>query len=200
MENLNIKYRISLAILSILLVVALFVGSSYALWSLTVYQQTVNKIETGCFDITFESLSSSISLQNTYPISDEAGFKTTPYKFRVSNNCTISADYKIYLNTLKITDGNKISDSLIKYSLYKTGDSLKTANMVNTLDVNSETLSFDYVENLDTSYILATGFLNEGESAEYSLYLWIDSSATTAINGYKFQAAVTSVAYAADTQ
>lgn len=192
---MRLRYRIPLAVIAVMMVATMFLGSSYALWKVTKYQETANVIETGCFELTFTEQSSSINLTNTYPITDEKGLKTTPYTFTITNTCTIDADYTVYLNTLQTTK-SKIDDGLIKYSLFKTGDSVATANLLTSATVNTDVSSFTYDKTLLTSYSLVSGSLAQNESAQYSLRLWIDESATTAINGYAFEAGIATVAYA----
>lgn len=203
MSGMRLKYRIPLAIIVILLVITLFVGSSYALWKVTVYQEGVNVINAGCFELEFIEQSSSINLNNAYPISDEKGLKTTPYIFKLKNNCTIDAKYTLYLNTLEVT-GTKISDNFIKYAITKETDVLVTANNLSTATINPSIANFTYDKNLITSYEISTGTLkgrssstvDDGEEITYSLRLWIDESATKEIGGETFEAAITSVAYA----
>lgn len=197
--RMRLRYRIPLAVIAVMLVITMFLGSSYALWKVTKYQETTNIIETGCFELSFTEQSSSISLKNTYPITDEKGLKTTPYMFTLKNTCTIAADYKVYLNTLETT-GTKITDSLIKYSLQKTGDSVAVASLLGAATVNSDVTNFTYDKNLLTSYELATGTLQPEDSVQYSLRLWIDESATTAINGQTFEAGIATVAYVSETE
>lgn len=192
---MSLKYRIPLAVIAIMMVATMFVGSSYALWKVTEYQETANVIETGCFEISFTEQTSSINLTNTYPMSDTKGLKTTPYTFTVKNVCSIDANYVIYLNTLQPTK-SKIGDNLIKYSLTKTGDSVSVANKLSSAEINTDVSNFTYSKTLLTSYALATGTLKQNESMQYSLRLWIDESATTAINGYAFEAGIASIAYA----
>lgn len=192
---MSLKYRIPLAMIAIMLVATMFVGSSYAYWKVTKSQTSANVIETGCFKLTFTEQTSSISLKNTYPMSDTKGLSTTPYTFTITNTCTIDANYVIYLNTLQPTK-TKISDSLINYSLTKSTDSASVANALTSADVNTDVSNFSYSKTLLTSYTLATGTLAQNASAKYSLRLWIDDAATTAINGYGFEAAIASVAYA----
>lgn len=192
---MRLRYRIPLAVIAIMMVVTMFLGSSYALWKVTKYQPTANVIETGCFELTFTEQSSSINLTNAYPITDEKGLKTTPYTFTLKNTCTIDAQYIVYLNTLKTAE-TKIDDSLIKYSLLKTGDSISVANPLSTATLNNDVSSFTYDKDLLTSYSLVTGTLAQNEQVQYNLRLWIDESATTAINGYTFEAGIATIAYA----
>lgn len=207
------------------MVITLFIGSSFALWKVTIYQETSNKIESGCFQLTFNDASTpSINLSNAYPISDENGRLSDPYTFTIANNCTVDAKYTIYLNTFKasaLKTANKISDELIHYHLVKDGgteiaeQTLNKNTNINTLDLNN----FKDKDKIDTSYIISdgslkggvkseTGVITPGDSVTYSLRLWIDSkgcsSTDTTIcqakyhldNTYGFEAQVASIAYA----
>ncbi len=205
---MRLKYRISLAVIAFLMLVTMFIGSSYALWNVTRYQTGVNAIDTGCFELEFIETSSSIELKNAYPISDEKGLKTTPYQFKLKNICTIDAEYTIYLNTVALGD-NKISDDLIKYILVKNKDSLATANSLDSADYGlnkDELLNLEIDDDFASSYAIATGTLkgsstdggDDGGEDTFSLRLWIDESATTAINKKAFEAAIYSIAYATD--
>jgi hypothetical protein len=207
MGNMRLRYQIPLFVIAILLVATMSIGSSYALWKVTKYQDEANVIKTGCFELTFTEQTSSVNLTNAYPISDEKGLKTEPYTFTLTNTCTIDASYVVYLNTLKITDTDsegktieKISDDLINYSFTKTGSSIAVADKLSNATENTTDLSnFSYNGNLLKSYSLQTGLLAPNESVQYSLRLWINEGATTKINGYQFAAGIATVAYATDS-
>ncbi len=213
MGNLRLRYRIPLAIIAVLMVVTLFVGSSYALWTTTDYQESVNQIASGCFELSFVEDKKSINLDNTYPMEDASGLKTIPYRFTIKNTCTVDAEYSIYLNTLNPSVGTKLADNLVKVSLLKEGGSTNVVRLLSGVDVNTDLTHFDYdIKDADgtviterdilTSYVLGSGTLKgktdttEGESATYDLRIWIDASATKEISGQTFEAAVASVAYA----
>ncbi len=221
MSGLRLRYRISLAVIAIMLVCCMFLGSSYALWKLEFTQTQENVIKTGCFDVVFEDAenSTSINLNKAYPISDTKGLETKPYKFTIKNNCTIDANYKLYLNVLKITanaenDKNKkVSGQLpmdkIKYTLKKPNDVNETANLLSTLKSkeNPEVASFEFEpgQELDKSYILDDGENSEGillkahSSVNYELKLWISEDATVSNNYQRFEAQLATIAYAVNT-
>ena len=197
---MRLRYRIPLAVIAIMMIGLMFLGSSYALWRVTKYQQTENMIETGCFNISFSD-KNSINLTNAYPVNDTKGLQLVPYEFTIQNTCNVKASYTIYLNTLE-TGATEIPYNLIKYSLQKIGGASSVAKTLSAAKVNRDTSSFSYDKALKSSYTLETsegeakGILAENESVKYNLRLWIDESATTAINGYKFEAAVSTIAYA----
>ncbi len=212
---MRLRYRIPLAVIAILMVMTLFLSSSYALWKVTIYQETENIIETGCFSIEFEDVSDSINLGNTYPMKDTNGMKLTPYIFKVKNTCSVDAKYTIYLNTLEVT-GTKLDDSLIKYSLIKSDDAVGTAQTLDTAKVNLDKSHFTFDKTILKSYEIGTGTLkgktndasDDGGVATYSLRLWIDESGknavrdkngniiTPGIEGQTFEAGISTIATA----
>ena len=66
------KKLVLLMIIGIMLSISLLVGISYALWSNTHTQESENIVESGCFSTDFSEVN-SISLNNSYPISDSKG-------------------------------------------------------------------------------------------------------------------------------
>ncbi len=225
---MRLKYRLSLAVISILMVMTLFLSSSYALWSVTVTQQTENVIKSGCFSIAFENEgnSSSINLTNTYPMSDEKGSKLTPYKFKIKNTCTVDAKYTLYLSELEteskasatttdsehqnLSDYIKISLSkgnngavITKQKLGDTKTSTSEKDLVKKVTVND--LKFDG-KTIKNTYQLTSGTLKgkTGENAanggeeSFELHLWIDENANNTVMDQVFEAGLSVVAYATD--
>ena len=177
---MKFKYKFLLLLIAISLVGCLYVSQSYAFWMITKEQTQANQITSGCFSISFTEGTSngSINLTNTYPVPDNVGLQSTPYKFTITNTCTINVSYNITLNRINNTTGSgPISDSLIKYVLKKGTEALPSAGT--PLGKGSTT---------ETSYYIGTGTLtggtrssttvNAGQSVTYDLYLWIDNNAT----------------------
>ncbi len=209
---MRLKYRIPLMIIAIMLVITVFIGSSYSLWKVTDTQTTANVIKTGCFEISFQEESASINLTNTYPMPDAKGLKTVPYIFTLTNTCDIDANYTVYLNVLsdKTREGSTpLADTYIKYSLAEEKASLAVANSLESAKLSEATNNstdlgnFTYENNksITTSYALKTGSLKgrtgdspTGDSVTYNLRLWIDDTATKDIAGQTFEAAISTVA------
>ena len=76
--------RMVLIVLSVLIGIVALVGVSYALWIANFNQTDENLVSASCFQIEFREDTESISLQNTFPITDEEGKTLTPYTFTVS--------------------------------------------------------------------------------------------------------------------
>lgn len=203
---MRLRYRIPLALISILMVMTLFLASSYALWRISVFQETENLIETGCFSIVFDDTdSSSINLNNTYPMVDESGLKTVPYTFTIKNTCTVDADYTLFLNTLEVND--KIPDSLIRYSLIQEAGALNVGKTLESADVNTDKSHFKFDKKILNSYVIESGSLkgrsstesDDGEEITYHLRLWIDQAGTKEgtnnVAGKTFEAGVSVIAH-----
>ena len=96
---MRLKYKILLAIITVGIGICLMTYQSYALWVAT-YTGGENIVNVGCFEIEFTEQTSSIGLNNTYPVSDTKGLTTNPYTFTIKNTCTVGASYDVTLNTL----------------------------------------------------------------------------------------------------
>ena len=199
---MKLRYKISLVVVAFLIIASLFLVQSYALW-LTTYEGQENILSVGCFDVALEELSKPISLNNTYPMSDQKGLTQTPYKFTIKNTCNTSADYVITLNTLKTAtiDKSKIKfafteDTTVPTSGVNLGTYASVASNINT------DLAYLQTENilgdtLNESIILQKGTLkNENDTETFNLYLWVDQTAGNEVQGKKFVASVNVLANA----
>ena len=96
----QVKSKKVLTAITVLLLLLMIIGVSYAVWRISLVQTGSNKIVTSCFDVAFKEDSEAIQLENVYPILDEEGIKGTPYTFTLTNNCTELASYQINLEVL----------------------------------------------------------------------------------------------------
>ena len=199
---MKLRYKISLVVVAFLIIASLFLVQSYALW-LTTYEGQENILSVGCFDVALEELSKPISLNNTYPMSDQKGLTQTPYKFTIKNTCNTSADYVITLNTLKTATMDK---SKIKFA-FTTGTNVPTsgvnlgtyASVASNINTDLAYLQTENIlgDTLNESIILQKGTLkNENDTATFNLYLWIDETAGNEVQGQKFVASVNVLANA----
>ena len=136
---LNKKYKVSLIVVTILLVLSLFIGLSYSLWSSTMTQSDTNLVETACFKIEF-SESSNISMSNAYPISDRKGLTGTPYTFKVTNTCDLDSSLNIAINPLNSTT---MSLDAIKTAIKSIGD-YNTPKLLTDLKENLDKYDFNF--------------------------------------------------------
>ena len=184
---MRLKYKILLAIITVGIGICLMTYQSYALWVAT-YTGGENIVNVGCFEIEFTEQTSSIGLNNTYPVSDAKGLSQTPYTFTIKNTCTIDAAYDVTLNTLTT---NTMKKEWLKYAIQEstetkptTGTNLGTNNNYNTA---TEELQ---IPNLDESIIIASGELKQEESVTYNLYLWMDETTGNEAMNTRFEGSV----------
>ena len=199
---MKLKYKIMLAIITVGIGICLMTYQSYALWVAT-YTGGENIVNVGCFEIEFTEQTSSIALNNTYPISDTKGLTTNPYTFTIKNTCTIDASYDVTLNTLTTNTMNK---SWLKYAIYKSTEIKPTTgtNLGTNTNYNTATEELQ-ITNLDESIIIASGELKQNESVTYNFYLWMDETTGNEAMNTKFEGSIniissaTKIETAADT-
>ena len=163
----NNKKKIFLIVGLICIIGLVGVGISYAYWRFTYTQTDKNIAVSKCLKLEMSNESNAINLDNMYPISDEEGRKLTPYSFKITNTCSMSAECKVNLEMLEGTTLNS------KYlaSLVNNGD----IKLLSSYDTTKTTISGSVeLRTLDTSV------LTPGASKEYSISLWMDKSVTLA--------------------
>lgn len=179
MKNKKIYFIVAVAVL-----IVSISSLSYALWSTRFTQTSTNNIETGCFDLSFESNDTGINLSNSYPISDAAGKGLEGYTFTVKNTCTIAASYNIALD-LK-NGSNYFPSNQIKY--YVDGAQIVEANLLSNLKDSAEiTAGYGSSKILfsDTVQGATSTGATDGEEKTYNLKLWIDENVTSDIGSNK---------------
>ena len=139
------------------LTIFMFLGISLA----TIYfvyrfnDERENTITSGLVDIDFKEQGASINLQNTVPMTDEAGKKNDPYVFTVENISKIPINLKIGIEI----GTNTIDLSAIRYALY----------------LNNEEVKVDNLENLDSeNNLYIKKQFEAGAKIEVKLVFWID--------------------------
>ena len=175
------SYKIILIVISILLIGSIIIGTSYSMWVKTAIQKEQNIVNSSCFDIEFTE-SSSISLANAIPISDEAGLKKKPYTFTLKNTCNMNSKVTIALDVLSTST---MSSSAIKTSLTK-GNKSGTPTLLTSLDKKAEV----DISGAKEAYILGTDIIGANKSKSYSLYLWMDEAVTVAEASKSFSSKV----------
>ena len=174
-QDLKIKYKKDkkkylVMASSILLLLALVTGTSYAY--LTYISKTGNNvtIEAGTLALTFENESNAINLTNALPQQDEDALKENEeYSFTIKNNGTIAASYKITLDstcstskTYTINENSVTPDKCTPDTYIKVG--IKEGN--GEYEVLEKTK--------DNEYTIALGTLTKEESRDYKMKIWLD--------------------------
>ena len=160
-----------ITVTSIVAVLLVIVGVTYAYWLVTKTQTNQNIISSGCLDISLTGEKNDIELQDQFPLSDEDGMKLTPYEFTVTNNCTTSVDYQVNLESIGDST-NAIKASAIKVAL---NEEIKLL----TAGGNAEpTVSGAYESHsIAAGRLAAASTTSEEDSATYELRIWIDANA-----------------------
>ena len=157
------KKLVLLMVIGILLSISLLVGVSYALWSNTHVQKGQGIVESGCFSTDFSEVN-SISLSNSYPISDSKGMSSTPYQFTITNTCTVDAKYEVNFEVLA---GSTLSSNYVKLAINDIKD------ILSNYEVKDSTINGALSSNN-----IASGWLKPEQSITYDLRLWIDEANT----------------------
>lgn len=205
--HLKKKYKISALLIMMLLVLLSSLAASYSLWVVTREQPNENLVVSGCFSIIYNDLdsneeSTSINLNNTYPISDELGMQLSPYTVKLKNNCSVAATYTLTLSSINT---NTLDDGYINYYLTNTVATYGPLNVANDLTAYTfnnnikSTIESEKNVTLKNSYILATGNLNPTDEETYELRLWVKSDAEDVMEK-EFSSVISFEAYATNIQ
>ena len=163
------QYKKIRIILSVLLVVILLIGTSFAIFQNFARQSGTNNLgATNCFSITFEGVNNAINLANDYPIPDSEGLERDPYTFKVTNNCNQYLTLSIGVETLSTSE---IPSNLIKGVIVNNGGIPTSASILSS----GKTME---AQNGGTAYELLTDGLGVKASKTYDLRLWFDESMT----------------------
>ena len=163
------QYKKIRIILSVLLVVILLIGTSFAIFQNFARQSGTNNLgATNCFSVTFEGVNSAINLANDYPIPDSEGLERDPYTFKVTNNCNQYLTLSIGVETLSTSE---IPSNLIKGVIVSNGGTPTSASILSS----GKTME---AQNGGTAYELLTDVLAAKASKTYDLRLWFDESMT----------------------
>ena len=171
------RKKILFLIISIFLVILILFSSSYALL-FKVDETDKQSYKTGILDITSESLSGSVTINNQLPISDSDGENSTPYIFRITNKGNLS--YKFNIMLLSTTTDNQIEAQYIKL---KVND-----NEIVTLN------------SLTNGIILSDITLKPTEYIDVTLRVWLDINTPNTQIGKTFNAKITTEGQAIYTE
>ena len=157
------KKLVLLMVIGIMLSISLLVGVSYALWSNTHVQEGQGIVESGCFSTDFSEVN-SISLNNSYPISDSKGMSSTPYQFTITNTCSVDAKYEV---NFEVLGSSTLNSDYVKLAINDIKD------ILSNYEVKDSTINGALSSNN-----IASGWLKAEQSVTYNLRLWIDEATT----------------------
>ena len=174
-----------ITVTSIVAILLVIIGVTYAYWLVTKTQTNENIISTGCLDISLSGEKNDIELQEQFPMSDIDGMKLTPYEFTVTNNCTTSVDFQVNLESI----GD--SSNAIKASAIKAVIDEKTPRKLYEYVGAEPTFSGAY-----ESYTLLYGTLasaseeTEEDTVTYKLRIWLDEDAPISEQNKSFRSKI----------
>ena len=138
-------------------------GLSYANYTYSIDSTKKSVFKSSHFDVTFIDGSSFIDLTNEGPEPDEEGIKNDEYVFTINNDSKYDSYNKIYFSDVEST----VPDKYIKLS-YKVDDG----------DF-SEPMTMDEISGV----IEENKLIPIGESATYTIVMWISSAMPNEENG-----------------
>ena len=192
---------IILSILAILIVVVLSIGITTAFMKPVEQGGNLTEISlSSCAKIKLTG-TSSVNLSNSYPMSRNRGFQTTPYSFTVTSYCETFVGFNLYIATLNT---NTIEASNIRYILTSKGSKEVVSEGLLSEATNGDS---DFDDALKTElnaglkgtygniYKIYNDSISLKGNKEYDLYLFVDENATNTTMGKTFSAGVAVKAY-----
>lgn len=192
------KKRTSVNLIMIcLILLVMIIGVTYAWLIKTIYGNNVNSMTVGILSLNLEEHEYiNITGEDAVPLSKTTALSKTNniYNFDITNNGNTDSEYTIYLEVENENGINTIPNNLIRYIL--------TKNNVDNDDLllsNAPKESLTGEDNgkiiLDSSNLNNNSkVLKPNETNNYSLRLWIDETATSAITNCIFKSKIKVVA------
>ena len=180
-------------IISISMVLAIVLLSSYAFWRVREVQSGSNQIVGACLSISFEEELDAnnnpipgITMEKAWPISDEEGIATKGYTFTVVNKCDKPVNYELVLETMKIPEpGNKMPDNYVKVRL--DDRNIKRASDFEEVENDSKAT---YANDIDKTYKIYTGTVSKENPETHIIRQWYSMDAPEETVGYDFESKV----------
>lgn len=172
-NKMSMEKRLILGV-SLLGLLAMVIGVSYAYWATNISQKDVNKITSDCLKLNLTSDSDAIHLDNAYPLTDEEANLLEPYTFTIENICNTNVNYKVNLEVMNIA--NRLNSSFIELQVND-----QASKKLNAYTVASESYyKNQYNDNYTVSekYEIVSGSLRANKSKSYSIKLWMSKDVT----------------------
>ena len=179
MNNENSKrYSRVAKLIGILSGFILVLGTSYAVFRVTITGEKENVVSAGKLDVRVENEQNEIAINNALPQTEEEGKQNTPYTFDIVNRGNINAMYDLYL---EVNNESTLDARVIRYYLTVVEDGEeKQITPVGNLITNEE----ENRKEGKKAYKIDTKYLDVNKTNNYKLYLWLDydTEAEQAIN------------------
>ncbi len=142
-------------------------GISYALWSTTKEQKSVNKISSGCLKLSVQE-GQNINIENAYQTPDSEGLQRPGYNFTINNNCNHEEYVEVNLD---IKNNNTLDAKNIRATLLYSNQKIIEPNNLNNL-LDRETTSKEY----NTGKHLTTVRIKANSNKILNLKIWLDEN------------------------
>ena len=164
------KYRKRLLIyVGILFCLISLVGVSYAVFNGYASQSSTNSLAATCVELVFSG-ENSVNLTNAYPISTAEGLKTTPYTFKIKNNCDNYMQYTIVASVINITNG--LESKFVRIAL-DGDDTLSPTNISALKQITTPASLAGY--SITENYVLSeTKGISKNQEKSFEFRMWID--------------------------
>ena len=160
--------------ISLLVSVICLIGLTYALFTIFLKQTENNSLATRtCFSTSLTEETSKITLNKAYPLTHEKGLETTPFTFKLTNNC--DKPVKVYI-TIDSTYRTSTSSSYLSDSYIRENINLKGETTAPSVVLTEQPLK--EIDNGNQGYVIKETWLEANEEKEYDLRLWMDESVT----------------------
>lgn len=159
---------------SLILILSVILMTTFASYAFFEYYQegsVSNNIMTGYLDAELEN-DGGINLSGAFPVSDETGHSSDPYKFTLKNTTDRDLDYVVTIvDDIVAIENDKCSNNLLKHSLIH----------VQLIEVGNGVVAEELLSEIESN--IFSGTISKDNPKEYELRLWIDKDADNSIMG-----------------
>ena len=163
--NESLKKNKMIIIISILILVVLLIGVTFAYLVTTLTGEKEYIVRAGSLNLILTE-DNQITLEGQIPQEDSVGMAQDGFTFSIENKGDIETEYTVYLDDIELSSGEtRMPDSALRYSLEK-NEVVGNAKDLTTMGVNPNRV-------VDSDSLPVDG------KNTYTLRIWIDYDATT---------------------
>ena len=160
---MGLKNKKRIIAIILIVVIVLISGITYGYWN----KEYIGKDNTNnfnCLKIEVKENKEGITLNNSYPITDEEGIETEGYEVTIENKCEIVGNYEVILNEIQ---GSNLKEEHIKVAVDKNYQILSKYEKVNPR-----------IENSEKAYKIKEGIITPKAKIKILVQEWIDYDTT----------------------
>lgn len=177
---MSYKQEKTFLIISIILLVCLVVGASYALFSINDEQEGKNKISSGCVSVSFSNETGTLSIDKAYPMTDIEGQSQTGYSFKLKNNCDSEVAYVVNLDVFNVSGVTNLEQDDIILGI----DSKVARDLTNYNNTDKHSADASYAKNIYSNVLKAR------EEYTHTIKLWVDENVGNEAQNAKFKSQI----------